>query len=298
LLAPWLLAMGEGTATPVPNDEAVEAAARTAARPLRCAVGEGFWRWHTLVRSSSCALLACGYSALGAHPKRALALAQRVLEHDPDDASASLLEARARVALRDFEKALSAFERAGVSEPRALADAAALHDYARALAAGGRTHQAAVAYRLLMPRSEALSDRDGARLCAAVEAALALMNDSEAGASEAVALLTPQLERSQYRGGEAVARWTLRLALDRSGSSAPAQSAGISDLESTGAAQYAYLPWLTERDRAALIGLAYADRDAEKARAAWHRFLELTPEGQPFRAHAEGWLRRFGASGS
>lgn len=295
-VCPWLLALG-GTAagSHTRGFEALEAAARNGARPQDCAGADGFWRWHTLVRDSACARIARGYSALRNRPERALELAQQILAAEPGHVPAALLEARARVALGEFSAALVAFERAGVEGPRDLSDVAALHDLARALAELGRRADAAQAYRWLMPRSEALGDRGGVRLRATVEAAFAVMNAGAGGASEAIALLTPQLERSQYRGGESIARFTLELALSRNGSTAPVAAADPSDLDPEGPLRGTAAPRLTEKDRAALVGHAYAGRDPDVARAGWQRYLELTTPDDPFREHAQAALRRLGA---
>lgn len=288
------------TATAGAVDETMSARARTVARPAECQGGDGFWRSHTLVRGSPCSLLARGYSALRSRPERALELAGRVLLAVPGHASAALLEARARVALRQFDAALVAFARAGIAGPagslsaaRSL-DGAALHDFARALAATGRAGEAAAAYRLLMPRSEEIGDRAGARLSAAVEAALAVMNDSAGGAREAIALLTPHVERSQYRGGESIARIALLLAVDRNGGATSAVKLDGSDLDAVAQDSPRYLPWLTELDRAALVGMAHAEGNTERARSGWIRFLELAAPDHPFRAHAEARLGKPG----
>jgi hypothetical protein len=86
----------------------------------------------------------------------------------------------------------------------------------------------------------------------------------------------------------------LQLAHDRHGSSLPATEIDVRDLEPSASALAAVLPWLTELDRAALIGLAFADRDVDKARAGWAHFLHLAGPEHPFRAHAQERIRRLG----
>jgi hypothetical protein len=274
------------------DSEAIEAAAQKGSRPPGCSGDATFWRAPLATRSSDCAKLARGYSLLASEPARARKLASEVRPGSAAAVAAALLEARAAVALRDFEGAKKAFERAGITTPDELFDAALLLAYARTAVHTKNRSQAALAYRLLMPRVGALPASGSVRLAAVVEASFAVMNESKAGAAEAMVFLAPQLERNEYRGSETIARVVLALAGDRRAeqkASAPSDSA-VAD------GQLA-LTWLTESDRSALEAFSLEATEPGAARASWNKFVELSPPDHPFRAHAEARIVRLGGSG-
>jgi hypothetical protein len=230
---------------------------------------------------------------LESHPETSRELAETLTSDSRLGQSASLLAARASVTVRDFVAARAAFAAAGIKRPEQLSDVPLLHSYARMQFALGLQSEAAVSYRLLMPRVDRLSSRRGQRLAAVVEAAFAVMGDSPEGAGEAIAFLTPHLEQGQFRGGEPTARLTLALALDRKGGATP-KDADWTELPTEASAPTDVQPWLPERDLQALRGMALAGRDRDAAREAWRRYLDSSSASDPFREHAQSKLRALG----
>jgi hypothetical protein len=275
-----------------PNSEVIEAAAQKGSRPVGCLGDAAFWRAPLATRSSDCAKLARGYSLLSSEPERARKLASEIRPGSAAANAAALLEARAAVALRDFQAARAAFARAGIETPESLFDVALLLAYARTAVHTKNRSQAAAAYRLLMPRVGALPASGSVRLAAVVEAAFAVMNESKGGAAEAMVFLAPQLEQNEYRGSETIARLALALAGDRraegGGSAPPASAVAEGQLA---------LAWLSDSDRSALEAFSLEASEPGAARGLWSKFLELSGPDHPFRAHAEARRARLGGPG-
>lgn len=278
----WILSspVSAGAETPAQMQAELRAAAQSSPRPPWCGrMSGGFWHETAIARVSDCAAIAQGYSWLYSEPKKASAVAAALLEHDAKNVAALLLDARAQAVSSNFGMAFQRFEQAGIRRPEQLNDAAALHEYSRTLSATMQSG-AAHAYRLLLSRAQGLSETEGRRLAAVVEAALAAMRESQAGAAEAVRYLGSYLEDSDYRGNDDVARAVLRLALDRKGVLLP-EPQGSREISFEGESRWA--PLLLPFERAALEAVLADDGSKQ----AWQRYRELAPKGDPFLQHAQ-----------
>jgi tetratricopeptide (TPR) repeat protein len=279
---------------------------QAAARPAECGTLEGGKASNVWERAKSpellryCDLLASGAAKLAgaSMTNEVLAIAADADRVLPGRAAPSVLRGRAFARLGRYPEALAALEAAKARDDRALDEPGALLTWARSLAESGRTAEALVAYRALLPRASSLVSSDRGR--AYVEAGLVAMSTGPGGLDEAVAILR-QASREARDIVQAVAVASLALALDRGGEKAEARAtlADRGAAETRGALSDAQLRASfgsqVARELDAMKGLAMEGTDAPHAREAWQRYLEGAGGKGPWADHARLHLAGAGA---
>jgi tetratricopeptide (TPR) repeat protein len=240
-----------------------------------------------------CDLVASASSKLAGTAAMATAALEAAREADralPGRGAPRALEGRALAALGQLPEALAALEDGRARDPRALDDPLALHALARVLAGTGRSAEAAVAYRALLPRAAGLASSE--RTLVAVEAGLVAMDLGPGGLEEAVADLREALRAAQQGDGEGFVVLALALALDRSARADEARA--LLGERSRGDPRNIVAAWLAKQtprlpasEAAALEALALERSDPAGARDAWEEHLRLAPRG-PWASHAQG----------
>jgi len=197
-----------------------------------------------------CALLARGYARLDRAPAEALELAETASRLLPSRAEPRVLAGRARVRLGDWDAARALLE-VNVSAPgRPLGDVGALRELAIALGVNGRPEQAALTYRLLVPRSEFAQDRLFARTVL-LEAAVASMASGPRGLDEALLYLGDARQKAPVPGLSDLTTALFALALDRAGRR---EQVDVALAELPGV--WALERFLSAAEHARLVGLA------------------------------------------
>jgi tetratricopeptide (TPR) repeat protein len=233
-------------------------------------------RYCDLVASASSKL--AGTAAMAQAALESARTAESVL---PGHAAPLVLEGRALVALGKLEVALRALERGREREPGALDDPLALLAYARVLARTGNPHDAAEAYRALLPRASSLSAAE--RAAAQVEAGLVAMSRGSAGLDEAAAALREAVREAQD-DTQMVAVLALAVALDRRGDLDEAHALLAERLHGDPRTALASprtrdVIAVAPAESDALAGLALEPTDPAGAREAWQRYIDASPGG-------------------
>lgn len=226
-----------------------------------------------------CDALARGYAQVGTLPKDALALAREAEAALPGHVPALVLEARALVALGDYNEAWSRFER--VLASGAQVDAPSIL-HAMAVSAVRTRHADAgmAAYRALVSRVELVDDTtDQVRIL--IEAALLAMSEGKDHVAEAVGYLSEARRRPRVPGLSDYLMAALSVALDRQGLTDEANAVAV---DATG-------PWRLESDRErlgtvpglpevpageldAMIAVLAEHHDRELAVERWQSYLD------------------------
>jgi len=193
-------------------------AAQASPRPRECrgvAGADGVWaRLRGADAQRYCELLARGYARLAQTPKEALLAAQSAEGLAGALPAVRVLSARAQLRLGEAQLAYAQFQQAEAADAQALADAKALHDYARAASLAGQGPEAVRLYRLLVSRA-ALLDEPRERVFVQIEAAAHVLALVPGGADEALGYLAQA--RPQPLGLSAWIAGLRVLALQRSG---------------------------------------------------------------------------------
>ncbi len=247
-------------------------AAQLAPRPPECAGVVGVWK--SVGRDglqAQCATLARGYAALSVEPQRSLMLAQGLAE-GPLSRDAFVLEARALVAVGQYEQAARLFERAGQWGSDLLQGAGVQHDRAVAAAFTGDSELAAELYRALVPQLSLLQPRRRARVL--LEAALAVMRLGPQHVEEARVLIDYADRVREYRQERAVWMLVRGLAESRAGMASDVELQDPDSLLTELAARGfdSALPAVPAPEVAALGAIAYDTTDAPRARELWREY--------------------------
>jgi len=263
-----------------------DGASRGAARASRVTIWDSA-RFPQLARY--CDLISRAHARLVQAPLAALdaaTVADRIL---PGRAAPSIVIGRVNVALRRWDDALAAFERARSADARSVDDPAALHALATAQRQAGRLPAAIDTYRVLVPRLGLVPDVD-TRAAILLEAAGLVGASPGDGLREAVSLLNEA--RAQPASSlDADVLAMLALALDRTGATEQASevtrslSARGLRLTPPGGDEGKYT-YLADTDEAlAMYAISTERQDAKKSLEAWEKFVTRT-KSEPWREHA------------
>ncbi len=244
-----------------------------------------------------CDLLATGTSKLNssAGANDALREADEAEQAMPGHAAPLTLKGRALAKAGRWSEAYTAFTEAKRRDARALDDAAALRDYARACARSGHAADSLAAFRSLLPRADGLSSFD--RAPSYVEGAFQAMN-SGTGSAQLIDDAVAMLRQARREAGDAlqpVATLALALALDRSGAKDEARAV-LDDRAKAKARDIARDPGMTtllgplafEAEAMAAVGLE--GTDAAASQAAWQRYVDGAGTSGAWLEHAKNHL--------
>jgi len=223
-----------------------------------------------------CDLLATGTSKLAtvATASDALREADEAEQVMPGHAAPLTLKGRALSKAGRFTEAYAAFTEAKRRDPRALDDAAALRDFARACARSNHAPESLAAFRALLPRADGLGSFE--RAPTYVEAAFQAMNAPGANIDDAIAMLR-QGRREAGDALQPVATLALALALERSGARDEARAvlderakAKARDIMRDPAMPILLGPLVFEAEAMSAMGL----EDQAASQAAWQRYID------------------------
>ena len=272
----------------------------TVSRPIECGLdstlrGTNIWeRAKHPELQRYCDKLATGMSKLVSPSSAAEALqeADDAEQAVPGHAAPPVLKGRALTKLGRFTEAYAAFGEAKKRDSRALADPAALHDFARSAARSGHAPEALNAFRALLPRADGLSSSE--RAPTYIEAAFQAMAASTGNVEDAIAMLR-QARREVIDSLAAVTTLALALALDRSGAHDEAQAllddrarAKARDITHDAAVTALLGPLASEAEAMAAIGLE--GKDAAASQAAWQHYVDTAGPTGTWTDHAKTHL--------
>ena len=214
-------------------------AVRPAALPVDCtsAAGSRLSAWdraRSPQMSRYCDLLAQSEARILREPRRADEAAVAAAGLVAGQVAPLVLRARAAVQSGQFADSLALFDEAAALDPAALDEPRALLARAVALRETGADKRAIEAYRALIPRLDALSDREE-RTRAQIDAGIALMLEGPGSLEPAIAVLRAAAGQGSL-ALRSLARACLSLALDRAGSKAEAQALAAESLRAGAAA--------------------------------------------------------------
>jgi tetratricopeptide (TPR) repeat protein len=278
----------------------------TAARPAECAplaaqTASNVWeraKYSSLRRY--CDLLAAGAAKLangasgGSEAREAIANAEEASRALPGHAAPLVLRGRALVSLGQFQEGVSAMEAAEALDPHALVDPAALFAWSRALGRVGRSADARVAFRALLPVTGALAPAERGR--AEIEAALLAQARGPDGLAEAIPLFR-QARRDAQDALQSLAGFALSLALDRAGEREESRvpGAGKQDPRETlndARVREALADAGVGGEADALAAFALEGRDPAAARELWASYLAGPGGKGPWADHARTVAQR------
>lgn len=231
-----------------------------------------------------CDLLARGFGQLQLMPERSLEAADLADRAAPGHAAPAVLRGRSYAAQKLWSKAVEAFEKAKSLESRSLEDPFTLREWARALAATGRTEDALVAYRTLGPRIAILPTPED-RVRTFIEAAELAFAVGPAGLDDAVAFLG-EAKQLGVRDLEWRVGSELALAFDRRG--AKEEAAGLVSELSRRFRKEAKADASSEnREAQAAAALVLEAFDSRLAAETWERYAASLRGRGPWVEHAE-----------